>query len=125
MNDLIPLKTAAERLGLSAKTLRNRAARARAGLPGWHLELVKIGERLYVRTGDLDLFLAGLGQAEGDDPKLEIQVIADQISRVFPEESEHLRSIAATIPPRLTRSRKRKPRTVLRAVESEQPEVSP
>ena len=116
-NGLVPLREAAQLLGVRPKTLRNRAARARAGLPGWSLPLVKLGARLFVATEDIDHFLDGLkNQHADDDPHAGLHRIADDIARLFPEHAETLRRIAVVIPTTPPRSRKRKPRAVLRRV---------
>jgi len=117
MNNLIPLRDAARRLGLSPKTVRNHAAHARAGLPGWHLPLVKLGERLFVRSSDLDAFLSSLGDVR-HGPQREIEIIADTIAAIFPDESNRLRALAAVIPSSTQRSRKPGRGAGLRAVEN-------
>jgi len=126
--DLIPLSVVAERLGVKPKTLRNRAARARAGLAGWSLPITKLGERCYVRAEDLELFLDGLKNQHTDDgPRAELHRIAGTVCKLFPSEAKRLREIAAVIP-HPAPQRKRKPRAALRRVgaplaDTRQPEV--
>jgi hypothetical protein len=95
---LIPLAEAAARLGLSPKTLRNRASARRAGLAaGPTPPLHRVGSRLFVREADVERFIdtATSTSTTPGDLGAELRELADQVGGVFPDAADRMRTLAA------------------------------
>lgn len=93
---LVPLAEAAARLGLSPKTLRNRASARRAGLAaGPTPPLHRVGSRLFVREQDVIRFIdAATTDATPGDLGAELRALADQIAGVYPDAADRMRLLA-------------------------------
>lgn len=111
------LADAARVIGKKPKTIRNNDSRVRSGLPvSWHLSLVRVGTRIYVRDSDLQRFLDELNHHADDDHRAELQRIAADIHKLFPEHAKRLRELSAFIPHNPPRRRKPAQRKALRRV---------
>lgn len=97
-NGLVPLREAAQRIGIANKTWRNAICRRRADLPSRPLPPAQqIGGRWYVKLSDLEAFISTAVNGAGEVPG-EIESIAATIERIFPGEAQQLRELAPHLP---------------------------
>ena len=93
------LTEASRRTGLASKTLRNLAAKQRAGLPtGYpYLKFRKRGRLLVVRESDLAAWLQAQDESNttpDENLRATLETIAGQIAGIFPEQAQALRNVA-------------------------------
>lgn len=102
---LLPLREAAARVGLTAKSVRQRAWRSRAGLGGPRppFRLLHRDGRIYVSKSDVDRAVAELAAKPANAgperisailPKA-LEAIASEIEAIYPQAADRLRRLAS------------------------------